>query len=287
MFVISTPALVLTGMREGAIGAIPALNMRTTDALDEMLLQFNNELAANDKAAPYAINLITHKTNKRFESDLEVIARHKAPIVITSVGSPKQATPRIHDYGGLIFADVASIRHAQKAAAANVDGMVLLCAGAGGQTGRLNPFAFIAAVREFFDGVIAVAGSITNGRQLAALQVAGADLGYTGTPFIAARESNASKAYQQSIIASTADDVLETDRITGIPSNILPPTAQAFDIRPETRLRSSDETYDVKAIKWSKDLMTAGHGVGAVKNQSSCANIVNAFAEEYAAYARA
>ncbi|MDX2275482.1 MAG: nitronate monooxygenase [Hyphomonadaceae bacterium] len=248
--------------------------------MDEWL----GEIDAGVDGMPYAVNLITHRTNKRLDADLDVVINRRTPIIITSVGAPQGILERVHAYGGHVVSDVASIRHAQKAAQSGVDGMVLLCAGAGGQTGTLNPFAFIEAVREFYDGVLIVAGSITNGRQLAALELLGADLGYAGTSFIVSEEANADEEYRQALAESTADDVMETNALTGIPVNILERSAQVFGITKQNRWQpeGGGASYDAANIKWRKGSMTAGHGVGAVKQAHvACAAIVEQFVRDY------
>lgn len=280
LFVVSTPALVIASTRSGIMGSIPALNARSSEGLDLWL----TEIGAAIDGAPYAVNLITHRTNKRLETDLEVVVAHKTPVVITSVGAPMGVLDRVHAYGGHVVSDVASIRHARKAAQTGVDGMVLLCAGAGGQTGTLNPFAFIDAVREFYDGVLIVAGAITNGRQLAAIELLGADFGYAGTSFIVAEEANAEDEYRQALAESTADDVMETNALTGIPVNILEQSAQIFGITKENRWRPGGASYDAANIKWRKGSMTAGHGVGAIKQpRAPTTAIVDQFVREYEA----
>lgn len=278
LFVVSTPALVVASARAGIMGSIPALNARTSEGLDQWL----EEIEPSVEGMPYAVNLITHRTNTRLDADLDVVIGRKTPIVITSVGAPMGILDRVHAYGGHVVSDVASIRHAQKAAQTGVDGMVLLCAGSGGQTGTLNPFGFIEAVREFYDGVLIVAGAITNGRQLAALEMLGADLGYAGTSFIVADEANADEDYRQALAESNADDVMETNALTGIPVNILERSAQVFGISKENRWRAEGASYDAANIKWRKGSMTAGHGVGAVKHAHiSTAAIVEQFVREY------
>lgn len=287
MFLVSSPALVGAACRAGAIGALPTLNARTPEELDAWLGQLQRDLASPSEApwpvAPYALNVLTHRSNPRLLHDLDAIRQHRPPIVIASVGRPESVVEIVHAYGGLVLADVGSLTHAERAAAAGVDGLVLLCAGAGGQTGRLNPFAFVEATREFFDGVIAVAGGITSGRQIAALRTLGADLAYCGTPFIATRESSASEDYKRSVLAAGIDDVWDTNAISGIPANVLRPTLDALGLSPETRWVAARPGYDWSAIRWRPDFYSAGHGVGEVRAERGCAAIVEELAERFRA----
>lgn len=288
MFMISSPQLVIAASRSGVIGAFPSNNARTPEEFEEWLDQIESARAspadhAEWRTAPYAVNILTHATNVRLQPDMEVVARRRPPIVITSVGGPEPVMNAVHGYGGFVFADVASLRHAHKAAAAGVDGMVLLCAGAGGQTGRLNPFAFIEAVRSFFGGLLLVAGSITNGRQVRALEVAGADLAYCGTAFITATESFASEAYRQALISSTIDDVWDTNAVSGIPGNLLRPSLEALGLTPDNRWILTDGNYDWSKVRWRPNCFSAGHGVGAVEKSRPCSEIVGRFVSEYRA----
>lgn len=288
MFLVSSPKLVVAACRAGAIGSMPTVNARTPEQLDDWLAQVHNELAVPSSlpwsVAPYALNVLMHQSNPRLPHDLEAIRKHQPPIVIASVGRPDAVVEIVHEYGGRVLADVGSLKHAKRAADSGVDGLVLLCAGAGGQTGRLNPFAFVEATRRFFGGLIAVAGGITNGRHLAALKTLGADLGYSGTSFIATPESFASDDYKKILLGSEIDDVWDTDAISGIPANVLRATLTSLGLQPETRwVRSSQSGYDWSSIRWRPDLYSAGHGVGDVRAEETCATIVDRFSEQYKA----
>jgi len=278
MFLVSSPALVIAAARAGIVGAFPTLNARTPDELDAWL----ERIALGCAGAPGvpAANLILHHTNPRRDADLEAVVRHRVPLVIASVGAPDDVIGPVHGYGGLVLADVASVRHARRAAEAGVDALVLLTAGAGGNTGRLNPFAFVAEVRRFFDGPIAVAGAITEGRQLHALQVAGADLGYVGTPFLATTESLADDAYRAGVVAAGADDIVTTDAVSGIPANFIRANLLAQGLIDERDRPLQRATLQVGG--W-KQAWSAGHGVGGVADVRPVAERVEAFAAQYAA----
>lgn len=278
MFLVSGPDLVVAAAKSGVIGAFPTLNARTPEILDVWL----QDLAARSAGAPgaYAANLILHATNPRRDVDLDLVIRHQVPWVITSVGSPAPVVERVRAYGGRVLADVATVRHARKAIEAGVDVLVLLTAGAGGNTGWLNPFAFIEEVRGFWSGPLAVAGGITTGRQVRAVQVAGADLAYVGTPFIATHESLAAEGYKQALCGAGADDIVLTDAVTGIPANFL-----ASSLR-DNGIMSADGRLPPRGssdmASW-KTAWSAGHGVASVREISSVAQRVEALREQWQA----
>ncbi|MEW8987236.1 MAG: nitronate monooxygenase, partial [Bacillus sp. (in: firmicutes)] len=207
MFLVSSPKLVIEASQGGVVGSIPLLNARSSEILEEWLTEIKEALP--DK--PWAVNFISHQTNKRFEGDLELIRKYEPSIVITSLGHPGKVIEVVRGYGGLVFSDVTTIKHAKKAAEAGVDGLILVCSGAGGHGGILNPFAFLAAVKEFWNGMIILAGSISNGKDVLAARVLGADFVYMGTRFIATKESVASEAYKEMVVNSTVEDILYTD----------------------------------------------------------------------------
>lgn len=272
MFLVSGPRLVVAAARAGIVGAFPTLNARTPQQLDEWL----SGIAADCAGAPGlpAANLILHASNPRREADLEVVVHHRVPLVIASVGSPAPVVDAVHAYGGWVASDVASVRHARKAADAGADALVLLTAGAGGNTGWLNPFAFVEEVRRFFDGPLLVAGGITSGRQIAALQMAGADLAYVGTPFIAAAESLAADDYKAAVVAAGADDIVTTDAVTGIAANFIRASLVAQGIMDAQGRVLERAPLQISA--W-KSAWSAGHGAGAVQAVEPAQAIVERF----------
>jgi nitronate monooxygenase len=279
MFRVSGPDLVIAAARAGAIGAFPTLNARTPAELDAWLGRIG-EQAAGASGVP-AANLILHASNARRDQDLRAVVRHRVPVVIASVGAPDPVIGPVRDYGGVVLADVATVRHARRAAAAGADGLVLLTGGAGGNTGWLNPFAFVAEVRGFFDGIVAVAGSLTEGRQLHALQVAGADLGYVGTPFVATHESLADPAYKAGLVAADADDVVVTDAVTGIPASFLRGRLRELGHLDEHDVPRGRGTLDIGG--WKPGAWSAGQGVGGVRDVCAAAERVARLRAQYAA----
>lgn len=276
MFLVSSPELVVAACRAGVIGSFPTLNARTPEDLDEWLTRIGSQM--DDAMPPFAANLILHKSNVRRDTDLDLIVRHRVPMVIASVGSPAAVVGPVHGYGGLVFSDVATVRHARKAAEAGADGLILLTAGAGGNTGWLNPFAFVAAVREFFHGPLVVAGGLVHGRELRALELIGADLGYLGTAFLAAEESLAPSGHKQAVIAAGADDIVQTDALSGMPANFVRARLEeAGVLRPDG---SVDPGAGADVYSW-KHVWSAGHGVGAVRAAESAAAIIDRLAGEY------
>jgi nitronate monooxygenase len=294
MFRVSGVDLVVAACRSGVIGAFPTANCRSADELDAWLDRITAALhgdeAAPHEAAPWCTNLIVHRSNPRLQDDLAVLLRHRPELVITSVGSPAAVIGPLHDAGALVFADVASVRHAEQAMEAGADGLVLLTAGAGGQTGWLNPFAFVRAVRRFHAGPLVLAGGISDGQALAAALTLGCDLGYMGTRFIATTESMAPPAYKQMLVESTADDVLLTRAFTGLPTNMLRPSIIAAGLDPDTLPERGglDVATDLAADKprrW-RDIWSAGHSVSAVSDILSVAALLQAITAEYQAASR-
>lgn len=276
MFLVSGSELVINACRAGIVGSFPTLNARTPDILDQWLTRIAAEAAGH---APYAANLILHKSNTRRDSDLALVVRHQVPWVIASVGSPVEVAAAVHGYGGLVFSDVATLRHARKAVGAGVDGLILLTAGAGGNTGWLNPFAFVAAVRDFYDGPIMLAGCITRGHELRALQLLGADLGYLGSAFLAATESLAPDEHKQAVLAAGPDDIMLTDAISGMPANFIRSRLeQAGAFAPDGSLRIGMDGHDL--LTW-KHVWSAGQGVGPIAAIEDVATIVARLEQEY------
>ncbi|MCA6115266.1 nitronate monooxygenase [Bradyrhizobium sp. WSM 1738] len=290
MFSVSGVDLVTTVCRSGAIGAFPTANARSIDELDHWLTRIEHDLAKLDRqAAPHCPNLIIRQP--RFKDDLACLVRHKAQIVITSMGSPAAATEPLHEIGCLVFADVASLRHAAKAIEAGADGLILLTAGAGGHTGWANPFAFVRAVRTMFDGPIVLAGGIADGVSLAAARLLGCDLAYMGTRFIATRESMASDAYRQMLVDSTLDDVMLTRAFSGLNANMLRPSILAAGLEPskldesvpEARAQQQFAGNNSEGPRRWIDLWSAGHSVSGVRSIVGAAELVEEIARQYEA----
>ena len=294
MFLVSGVDLVTAACINGVIGAFPTVNCRTPEELDIWLTWIGARLSRDADArgrrpAPPCANLIVHRSNARLEQDLAVLLRHKPEIVITSVGSPAPVLQPLRDAGAMVLADVASIRHAERAIEAGADGLVLLTAGAGGQTGWLNPFAFVRAVRAFFDGPIVLAGGISDGHALRAAEVLGCDLAYMGTRFIATRESMADERYKAMLVASSADDVLLTTAFTGLQTNMLKPSIVAAGLDPDNLPARGaidiGKDIDVDAresrpARW-RDIWSAGHSTSGVSDIPSVEELIARTTIEY------
>lgn len=289
MFLVSSPEMVIESCKNGIIGTFPLLNARTSDLLENWMkhisevLQTSKNEDPSAKIAPWGVNLIVHRTNKRFEEDLKLIKKYEPPIVITSLGNPSDVAKIVHDYGGLVFSDVISLDHARKAAKTGIDGLILVCSGAGGHGGTLNPFAFLKAVKEFWDGMTILAGAISTGEEILAAKILGADLVYMGTRFIATQESSASEEYRQMLINSTLEDLVYTDAISGIKGNYLLPSLQkaGFDVENMMKKDSIDLSFSESKAKAWKDIWSAGQGVGSVKKISSIKEVVGDLKAEY------
>jgi nitronate monooxygenase len=298
MFLVSGVELVVATCRNGVIGAFPTVNCRTPDQLDAWLGEIGDRLRRHSDAsgkpfAPVCPNLIVHRSNARLAEDVAVLLRHKPEIVITSVGSPEPVLAPLHDAGALVLADVASIRHAERAVAAGADGLVLLTTGAGGQTGWLNPFVFVRAVRAFFAGPIVLAGGISDGHALRAAQALGCDLAYMGTKFIATRESLADARYKEMLVTSSADDILLTTAFTGLQTNMLRPSIEAAGLDPDNLPQRGAidiaEDIDIGARenrpkRW-RDIWSAGHATSGVTAVLSVDELVARTVAEYQAAA--
>ncbi len=289
MFLVSGPELVIEACRAGIIGAFPTPNARTAEELDAWMRQITSALAqARDDTpaaaqGPWAANVITHSSNARLREDLALVERHRPPIVITALGSPKPAIEVVHGYGGLVIADVVNLNLAKKAVAAGADGLACIAAGAGGHTGFLSPFAFISAVRELTDGLIIVGGGIADGRGVAGAIAAGADLVYMGTRFIATHESRAADAYKQMIVDSNADDLLVSASITGTPASWLKPSLRNMGFDVDNMPDKPQRNYDSSSAgpkRW-KEVWAAGQGLGAVKAIEPVSAVVATLAREY------
>jgi len=296
MFLVSGVELVVAACRSGVISSFPTVNCRSSEQLDGWLGEIAERLrrhagASGEPAAPICPNLIVHRSNARLEQDLAVLLRHKPEIVITSVGSPAPVLKPLHDAGALVFADVASIRHAERAIAAGADGLVLLTAGAGGQTGWLNPFVFVRAVRAIFEGPIVLAGGIGDGHALRAAEALGCDLAYMGTKFIATRESMADIRHKEMLVASSADDILLTTAFTGLQTNMLRPSIVAGGLDPDNLpargMIDIGKDIDIGAResqprRW-RDIWSAGHSTSGVTAVLSVDELVARTLGEYRA----
>jgi nitronate monooxygenase len=296
MFLVSGVDLVTAACRNGVIGSFPTVNCRSPEQLDGWLGEIEGRLRqyseeSGKPAAPVCPNLIVHRSNARLEADLEVLLRHKPEIVITSVGSPAPVLAPLHDAGALVLADVASIRHAKRAVAAGADGLVLLTAGAGGQTGWLNPFVFVRAVRAFFDGPIVLAGGVSDGHALRAAEALGCDLAYMGTKFIATAESMADPRYKAMLVASSADDILLTTAFTGLQTNMLRPSIAAAGLDPDDlpQRGAIDIAKDIdigarenRPARW-RDIWSAGHSTSGVTEVLAVGELVARTIAEYRA----
>src|SRR4051794_11947921 len=294
MFLVSGVELVVAACRNGVIGSFPTVNCRSPEQLEQWLTDIDIRLKAHADAsgkpsAPVCANLIVHRSNARLEQDLQVLLRHEPEMVITSVGSPAPVIGPLHDAGALVFADVASIRHAERAVAASADGLVLLTAGAGGQTGWLNPFVFVRAVRAFFDGPLVLAGGITDGHALRAAQALGCDLAYMGTKFIATRESMADVRYKEMLVASSADDILLTTAFTGLQTNMLRPSIEAAGLDPDDLPArgaidiGKDIDIGARENRRCRCIWSAGHSTSGVRQVLSVDELVAQTLVEYRA----
>jgi nitronate monooxygenase len=295
MFIVSNPDLVIAQCESGVVGSFPALNARPKQALEEWLSRIETTLARrrrerpDAKIAPFAVNQIIHQSNDRLDHDLDLCMRHQVPIIITSLRAPGDVVKRVHAYGGMVFHDVISVRHAHKALEAGVDGLVLVCAGAGGHAGTLSPFALVREVRRFFDGPLALSGAITDGAGILAAEAIGADFAYIGTRFIATREANAVEGYKQMILDSAAADVVYTPFFSGVHGNYLKKSVAAAGLDPDN-LPAADKTSmnfaSDRAPKAWKDIWGAGQGVGNIDEVLPARELVGRMQREYAAARR-
>ncbi|QXT62299.1 NAD(P)H-dependent flavin oxidoreductase [Tessaracoccus palaemonis] len=283
MFLVSGPDLVLACAHAGVLGSFPALNRRTTGGFDEWLAL----ISAGARDAPYAVNLIVHSSNPRLDDDLEVIARRRVPVVITSLGASDRVVAAVHAYGGLVFHDVTTLAHARRAIAAGVDGLILVSAGAGGHAGTLNPFSFVTAVRSFYDGTLLLGGGLSTGADVAAAIALGADLAYLGTRFVATQESLAPQEYKDMLAAAAPEDIVYTPTVSSIPANFLAESLTRAGIDPAAPPGPVDLTHltspspsDAKA--W-RDIWSAGQSVAGITDTPSVAQLVYRLDEEYAA----
>ena len=292
LFIISTPDLVIAQCKAGIVGSFPALNARPASLLDEWLHRIIEELAEWDRdhpdtpAAPFAVNHIVHKSNDRLEHDVEMSTKWKAPIIITSLGAKEEVNQAAHSYGGVVLHDVITDKFARKAIEKGADGLIPVAAGAGGHAGTLSPFALIHSLREWFDGPIALSGSIANGHAILGAQAMGADLAYIGSAFIATQEANADPAYKDMIVASSGEDITYTNLFTGVHGNYLTPSIIAAGLDPNDLPQSDPSKMNFgsggnqKAKAW-RDIWGCGQGIGAVKSVPTVAEAVARLSAEY------
>lgn len=294
LFIISGPELVIAQCKAGIVGSFPALNARPASQLDEWLAQITEELADWDRknpdrpSAPFAMNQIVHKTNDRLEHDVEIAVKYKVPVTITSLGAREDVNQAIHSYGGVVLHDVINDKFARKAIEKGADGLIPVAAGAGGHAGHLSPFALVQELREWFDGPIALSGSIANGAAILGAQAMGADLAYIGSAFIATQEANAQQGYKDMIVASGGEDIVYSNLFTGVHGNYLRPSIEAAGLDPDNLPQSDPSKMSFgsggnqKAKAW-KDIWGCGQGIGAVKDIPAAGELIDRLAGEYEA----
>ena len=296
MFLASGPELVIACCKAGIVGTFPAKNQRTLEGLEEWLEEITSTLAkleadTGKKPAPFGVNLIVHKTNKILSEELELCARYKVPLIITSLGAVPDLVEVVHTYGGIVFHDVINLRHAQKAKEAGVDGIIAVCAGAGGHSGQASPFGLVGEIRQIFDGFIILSGALSTGRDIAAATMMGADFAYMGTRFINTAECMASNGYKEMISKAQMGDILLTDKVTGINANFIRQSLEQAGMNPDELAPHGDmdidkelsEAHDPKqnsAKPW-RDLWSAGHGVGQITSSPSVAELVSQMRAEF------
>ena len=295
MFTISGPELVIAQCKAGVIGSFPALNARPAEVLDEWLIRIRGELAQHDAAnparpaAPFAVNLIVHKSNVRLEHDLALCVKHRVPIVITSLGARPEVNDAVHAYGGIVLHDVIHVTHARKAAERNADGLIAVAGGAGGHAGTLSPFALVQEIRQWWPGPLVLSGAIATGAAVLAAQVMGADFGYVGSAFIATRESNAPPEYKAMIVSSHAEDVVYTNFFSGVHGNYLKPSIVRAGLDPDNlpaSERSMSFAEGSSRPKAWRDIWGCGQGIGAVSKIVTAGELVARLAHEYRAAQR-
>lgn len=282
MFLVSGPEIVIAACRSGIIGSFPANNARTIDDLDRWMCQISESLDGCD--VPWAVNIMVHRTYARTDEEVQMVLKHKPPIVITALGSPASIVDAVHSYGGIVLADVNSVSYARKAAAVGVDGLVLVSAGAGGHTGALSAFGFVPAVREFFDGIIVLGGAIGSGQAVRAAEILGADFAYLGTRLIASEESIAPDEYKAMLVEATIDDIILSASLTGIPANWLRQSLLSAGYNPDDMGAKATiglgRPESSSAKRW-RDVWSAGQGVDAVTAVQKIGDIVDQLEREY------
>lgn len=291
MFLISNPDLVVACCNQGVVGTFPSLNQRSTDKFEAWIIEIKKRLEAarktGKKPTPFGVNLVVHKTNPRVMADLDVCVKHKVPLVITSLGAAKEVVDAVHSYGGLVFHDVINRRHAEKAAEAGVDGIIAVSAGAGGHAGRINPFALVAEIRQFFDKTLILAGCLSSGSDIAAALAMGADLAYMGTRFINTAESIAIPPYKEMIVSCSADDIIYTPSVSGVHASFMKPSLQAagYDLNklldPSRVDYGNKLTPDNDESKAWKTVWSAGQGVSAISDCPTVEFLVSRLQKEF------
>ena len=300
MFIVSNARLVIASSKAGIVGSFPTANCRTLEALDETFTEITEALGSGEGALPWAVNIIVSKMYARSNDDIDLILKHKPPIVITSLGNPEEVVRKVHEYGGLVYSDVINLYHSKKAISAGVDGLILVCNGAGGHTGDLSPFAFVSEVRQIFDGTIIVGGSISSGDSVLAIQALGANMAYMGTRFIATQESDATEDYKKMILNASASDIIKSNKITGVNGNWLEESLKNAGISPNAsgiqstisdfkkmvmplikqKLKVDFDVTKATAKRW-KDIFSAGQGVGSISNVPSVEDLVLELERQY------
>ena len=301
MFIVSNARLVIASSKAGIVGSFPTANCRTLEALDESFSEITAALGTGKDALPWSVNIIVSKMYARSNDDLDLILKYKPPIVITSLGNPKEVVEKVHEYGGLVFSDVINLYHSKKAISVGVDGLILICNGAGGHTGDLSPFAFVSEVREIFDGIIIVGGSISSGDSILAIQALGADMAYMGTRFIATQESDATDEFKEMILNATASEIIKSNKITGVNGNWLEQSLKNAGISTKDggfkktlsdlkrmimplikqKLKVDFDISKVTAKRW-RDIFSAGQGVGSISNVPSVEDLVIELEQQHA-----
>jgi nitronate monooxygenase len=292
LFIVSGPELVIAQCKAGIVGSFPALNARPAHVLEEWIVRIKTELAEyqaanpDKKVAPFAVNQICHASNDRLAHDIEVCTRLEVPIIITSLRPPQEVVTAAHSYGGVVFHDVINVKHAKKAAEQGVDGLILVCAGAGGHAGTLSPFALVREVKQWFDGTVILSGALSDGYGIASTLALGADLAYMGTRFVATAEANADAAYKQHLIDYAAEDIIYTNLFTGVHGNYLAPSVAAAGLDPNN-LPEADKSKmnfgsggNMKQKAW-KDIWGSGQGIGQIKDAPPVAELVDRLKREY------
>jgi nitronate monooxygenase len=301
MFIVSNARLVIASSKAGIVGSFPTANCRTLEALDESFSEITAALGTDKDALPWSVNIIVSKMYARSNDDLDLILKYKPPIVITSLGNPKEVVEKVHEYGGLVFSDVINLYHSKKAISVGVDGLILICNGAGGHTGDLSPFAFVSEVREIFDGIIIVGGSISSGDSILSIQALGADMAYMGTRFIATKESDATDEFKEMILNATASEIIKSNKITGVNGNWLEQSLKNAGISTKDsgfkktlsdlkrmimplikqKLKVDFDISKVTAKRW-RDIFSAGQGVGSISNVPSVEDLVIELEQQHA-----